>query len=155
MCGRLDMTGEQAGRWGEVLSDYEILQPFAQIGREVRAIAEEERGARKLLRVEGVTVPTGKVLGLVDRRGWRRGPAQDGGCIWWFTKPLPGGEHEAFLMLDPGIIVGMVMEEPEQKLGTVTIDRVGSWDGEGEVDFGRLDPIVFSELVRDLESLKE
>jgi hypothetical protein len=152
---RLDLTGEQAARWGEVLSDYEILQPFAQIGREVRAIAEEERGVRELRRVEGVTVPTGKVLGLVDRRGWRRGPAQDAGIIGWFTKPLPGGEHEACLTLDPGVVVGMVMEFPEQKLGTVTIDRLGSWDNQGEVDFGRLAPIVFSELVRDLESLKE
>jgi predicted DNA-binding WGR domain protein len=152
---RLDMTDELAARWGEVLSDYEILQPFAQIGREVLAITEEERGARELRRVEGVTVPTGKVLGLVDRRGWRRGPPQDAGIIGWFTKPLPGGEHEAWLTLDPGVVVGMVMELPEQKLGTVTIERVGSWDNQGGVAFGRLDPIVFSELVRDLESLRE
>lgn len=151
---RLDLEDGIAARWGEVFADYEILQPFAQLGRDLYPITEEEKGARELKRLEGLTLPTGKVLGLVERHGWRRGPAQDGGDIWWFAKPLPGGKHEICLGLDPGIIVGMVMEYPEQKLRTVTIDRVGSWDPQGSLPFGRLDPITFSELVRDLEGLR-
>jgi len=151
---RLDLTPEQASRWGEVLADYEILQPFAQIGRELYPITEAEKSARELQRVEGLTLSTGKVLGLVDQRGWRRGPPMDAGWIGWFVKPLPGGEHEICLGLEPGVIAGMVMEFPEQKLGTLTIDRVGSWEKQGDRSFGSLDPITFSELVRDLEGLR-
>src|SRR5262249_43782274 len=129
------------------------LQPFKQLGREAHAIAPAEKDAKKLERFVGVKVPTGKVLGL-EARGWRRGAAQDAGLIWWFEKALPDGS-QAQLALDPGIIVGMVTENPEQTLGEVTIERGGSWwEGSGDLVFGRLDPIVFSELVRDLEALR-
>ncbi|HBL28304.1 MAG TPA: hypothetical protein DD490_15825 [Acidobacteria bacterium] len=151
---RLDLPEDLAARWGEVFADYQILQPFEQLGRETYAITEEEKGARELRRVAGLTVPTGKVLGLVDRRGWRRGPALDAGLIGWIAKSLPGGEHEICLSFEPGIVVGLVMEFPEQTLGTVTIDRAGSWEkGKGRT-FGTLDAVTFSELVRDLEALR-
>jgi hypothetical protein len=47
----------------------------------------------------------------------------------------------------------MVNENPEQKLGAVKIVKAGSWNAE-PVPLARLDPIVFSELVRDLEGLR-
>ncbi|HBL28305.1 MAG TPA: hypothetical protein DD490_15830 [Acidobacteria bacterium] len=151
---RLDLPEDLAARWGEVFGDYQILQPFVQLGRGVYAITEEEKGARELRRVAGLTVPTGKVLGLADGHGWRRGPAGEGGGIRWFFKPLPGGEHEICLSFEPGILAGTMMEFPEQTLGTVTIDRAGSWEkGEGHI-FGTLDALTFSELVRDLEALR-
>jgi Domain of unknown function (DUF4132) len=150
---RLDLSDEQAARWGEVFADYQILQPFAQLGRELYPMTEEERGARELKRIEGLTVPTGKVLGLVDQRGWRRGPAQDNGCIWWFAKPLPE-DCEARLALETGVIVGMVAEFPEQELGTVTLEPRDSGATQGGRTFGSLDAVTFSELVRDLEGLR-
>lgn len=150
----LDLADDLAARWGEVLGDYEILQPFRQLGREVYRIAPDERDVLELRRVEGLQVQTVRVLGLSSSRGWRRGPALDSGCIFWFAKPLPDGLHEARLWLDPGIIAGMVDEEPEQTLGTVIIQRTGSLEDQGVVAFGELSPVVFSELVRDLESLR-
>ena len=48
---RLDLPEDLAARWGEVFADYQILQPFEQLGRETYAITEEEKGARELRRV--------------------------------------------------------------------------------------------------------
>ena len=150
---RLELGDAQAAAWGQLFGDYEILQPFAQLSREIATPTDAEKSATKLERVVGLTVPTGKVLGL-DHRGWRRGPPQDGGVVCWYEKPL-GGDRVAWLDLDPGVFTGMVGEAPEQKLGGVTIARGGDgWRPEKQVPLGEIGPIAFSELLRDLESLR-
>jgi hypothetical protein len=149
---RLDLTDELAARWAQVLSDYETLQPFPQIGREVWRIEEAERDAKELLRHAGVTVHAGKLLGL-DQRGWRRGPVLDGGIIAWMERPVPGGRAAAEVWMDPGIFVAQVAEKPEQTIREVVLRRGSQWS-ERKIPFGTLDPITFSELVRDLEGLR-
>jgi hypothetical protein len=149
----LEIPAADAAAFGQVFADYELLQPFAQIGRDTYTLSEDEKTALKLVRWKGAKVPTGKVLGLVNK-GWRRGQAQDGGGIWAFYKPL-GADKLIELHLDPGIIVGMVDEYPEQTLGEVQVGKPSSW---GEVQdtevFGTLDAIAASELIRDLEALR-
>jgi len=148
-----DVSDESAAAWGQVLGDYEILQPFPQLGREVHRIAAEEREALRLERFLGREVSTRSVLGLADRRGWRRGPVEDGGLVFEMTKPLPGGTHKICLSLQTGIVVATAEEEPVQKLDVVTIEPAGSGRGKGSLPFGRLEAVAFSELVRDLEGL--
>jgi predicted DNA-binding WGR domain protein len=148
-----EMTDAVAAAWGQLFGDYEILQPWRQLGREVYRPAAGERTAMALTRWTEVTVPMRKLLGL-DQRGWRRGPAGDGGVATWYCKPLPPG-HEVRLELDPGIDAGAALESDEQTLGEVTLaERGAGWRGVAVMKFGELDPIVFSELVRDLEALR-
>ncbi|MDA7416250.1 WGR and DUF4132 domain-containing protein [Xenophilus arseniciresistens] len=149
----LELPAADAAAFGQVFADYELLQPFAQIGRDTYTLTEAEQKADKLERWKGAKVPTGRVLGLVNK-GWRRGQAQDGGGIWYFLKPL-GASKVIELYLDPGIIVGMVDEYPEQELGEIKVGPPGSW---GEIQapeaFSALDAISASELIRDLEALR-
>ena len=51
----------------EFLADYELLQPFAQIGRDTYTLSEDETKSLKLERWKGAKVPTGRVLGLVNK----------------------------------------------------------------------------------------
>jgi hypothetical protein len=149
----LELSAADAAAFGQVLADYELLQPFAQIGRDTYTLQADEHPTDKLLRWKGAKVPTGRVLGLVNK-GWRRGMAQDGGGIWYFTKPLANGKVIE-LLLDPGIIVGMVNEYPEQELGEVQFGSPGGWGGMQQADpLSGLDPIAASELIRDLEALR-
>ena len=149
----LELPAADAAAFGQVFADYELLQPFAQIGRDTYTLTDTEKALDKLERWKGAKVPTGRVLGLANK-GWRRGAAQDGGGIWYFLKPL-GASKVIELYLDPGIIVGMVDEYPEQELGEVKVGPPGSW---GEIQapeaFSALDPISASELIRDLEALR-
>ncbi|HRG98479.1 MAG TPA: DUF4132 domain-containing protein, partial [Polyangiaceae bacterium] len=150
---RLDLDDAAAAAWGQVLADYELIQPFSQLAREVATPTAAERAGDKLERVVGLDVPTGKVLGL-DNRGWRRGSPQDGGVVCWYEKHLPGG-LVACLDLDPGIFTGMVSEAPNQKLGALTLSRgEPGWGVTDKVKLGELAPIAWSELLRDLESLR-
>jgi predicted DNA-binding WGR domain protein len=150
---RLDLDESTAAAFGQIFADYEVLQPFVQLSRETASPTPEERESKKLERVVGLKVPTGKVLGL-DNRGWRRGPPQDGGVVCWYEKAMLGG-LVACLDLDPGIFTGMIAEAPEQTLGVVTLsDGERRWGVEEAQPFGRLSPIAFSELLRDLDALR-
>ncbi|WNG36785.1 DUF4132 domain-containing protein [Archangium violaceum] len=148
----LELDAQTAGAWGQIFADYQLLQPFAQLGRPTYAPTEEERTGLELARVKGLKVPTGKVLGL-ETRGWRRGPPQDAGVVGWMEKHL-GPDRVVELDLDPGLYTGMLSESPEQTLGTATVRKPNTWGKEGRYPLGTLDPILFSELVRDLEGLR-
>lgn len=148
----LELEAATLGRWSQRFADYEIFQPFPQLGRPTYAPTPQERAAPGLDRVKGLKLPTGKVLGLEQRR-WRRGPPEDGGVVGWMEKPLPGGLVAA-LGLDPGLYTGMLSESPEQTLGEVKVGAEGGRWRRDPGTPGTLDPIVFSELVADLERLR-
>ncbi len=149
----LELPADQAAGFGQLLSDYELLQPFSQLARDTYTLTDQERAADKLLRWKDVKVATGKILGL-SNVGWRRGPAQDSGCIWTYDKAADA-KRTLELTLDPGIIVGMIDEYPEQTLCEITLGSGARWGYDsGLSSFGTLDPIVASELIRDMERLR-
>ena len=96
--------------WSEVFADYEILQPFPQLGR-ARARADR-RGARRAradaVRGRARCRPAG--CSGWTQRGWRRGDAAGRRRRGWIARPLPGGRHASSSDLDPGIAVGAVDE---------------------------------------------
>ncbi|MET9952515.1 DUF4132 domain-containing protein [Streptomyces sp. NPDC006339] len=141
--------------WAELLADYEIVQPFPQLGRPVFPMpTEEETAGARLTRFEGVTVPVGRLLGL-QKRGWERGEPQDAGVERWFSRRL-GPERYLVIELDPGIAVGMIDEFPEQKLDTIWLDKQPGdhWASRSyPLRFTDLDPVIVSELLADLTEL--
>ncbi|TNE91007.1 MAG: DUF4132 domain-containing protein [Deltaproteobacteria bacterium] len=148
---RLDLDDAEA--WGEVLGDYEILQPFDQLARPTFQRKPEEEDAVALTRVQGTVVHWGKVVGL-DRRGWVKGEPQDAGCIWEYLKPLPGG-LEASLELDPGLFAGAAEYNEDQKLGELWLRKAGAWHKQDRKTWGSVSAVTFSELVLDLSTLTE
>lgn len=149
----LELSPADAAAFGQLFADYELLQPFAQIGRDVYRLTDDERQALVLDRWKGAKVPTGRVLGLVNK-GWRRGAAEDGGGIWYFTKPV-NADKVIELSFEPGIIVGMVDEYPEQALGGVQAGTRSGWGAMSHPEaLALLDEITASELIRDLEGVR-
>jgi len=150
---RLELDDATCAKWGQIFGDYEILQPFDQLGRAVFHATQDELAGTVLKRMSGVTVKTGKILGL-DGRGWHRGAPQDAGWVWDMYKPLGNG-FRAELELKGGFCVGyMEGTPPEQPLGDVTLSPEGGSD-KSQVSFSELPASVFSELVRDLEALRD
>ncbi|MBD8524690.1 DUF4132 domain-containing protein [Pseudomarimonas arenosa] len=147
----LKLSAEEQAGFGQIFADYEILQPFVQLGREVLQLSEEELTQSELTRFQGKRVAIGSVYGL-QHRGWRHGSPQDAGWIGWFEKSLPNG-LEAHIELDPGTAVGDIRYESKQSLGKLSLRVVNSWDNNGLRPFATLDPVVRSELLRDLDRL--
>jgi len=140
----LRLAADVVGAWGERFGEYELLPPFPQLSREVYLPTPEEVDSTAIGRVEGLTVPTSRVIGLLGR-GWTKGAPQDAGWIWEWLKPLPGQLEPASLHLETGVLASGMSEEPEQKLGGLTLPATAR----------ELSPVVFSELMRDLATLTE
>ncbi|MFC6089859.1 DUF4132 domain-containing protein [Saccharothrix lopnurensis] len=148
----LHLGGDLAA-WSEVFADYEILQPFPQLGRPVHALGDGERRAARLERFEGSVVPVGRLLGLTTR-GWVRGEPQDAGVEGWITRPLADG-GAVVVNLDPGIAVGIPHEFPEQKLTDIWVNDGGGgeWRPRSGRTFGELDAVTASELLAEFTAL--
>ncbi|MWA04235.1 DUF4132 domain-containing protein [Actinomadura sp. LD22] len=135
--------GEDVSAWSAVFADYEILQPFPQLGRAVHAFTAEEAAGNRLDRVAGTVVGVGKVLGL-ERRGWQRGTPEDAGVQHCLARGVAG--RTVVLDVSPGFPVMSPAEWPEQTLGSV-------WIAESEASFGELDEVEASELLLTLHDL--
>ncbi|MEU8245896.1 DUF4132 domain-containing protein [Nonomuraea sp. NPDC048916] len=124
--------GEDLAAWSEVFADYEILQPFPQLGRETY-----EPDPALVAEIEAAKIPTRAVIGL-ERRGWRRGAPQDAGWQGWIERDVPGG-RTVTIGLYPGISIGYPDFADEQTLVELGLDG--------------LDPITTSEILRDLRDI--
>ncbi|MBE1537275.1 DUF4132 domain-containing protein [Actinomadura algeriensis] len=123
--------GDDLPAWTELFADYEILQPFEQLGRPVHTLTAEESETGRLTRFENRPVDAGALLGLT-RRGWERGAPMDAGIEQEFYHPGPGCGVD--IDLDPGISVG----DPEDQIFRRV--RLGS----------TRDPVAVSEVLADL-----
>jgi hypothetical protein len=145
---------EQVAAWTEILADYEILQPFAQLHRPVMAFTPEEIATGRLDRFEGSTVATGRLLGMA-KRGWKRADPVDGGVSPGVAYALPGGGH-VVVELEPGIYAGGVHHDPEQRLTAVTIRGHEQYRHGGATDPDRptaIDPVAAAEALAGLARL--
>ncbi len=147
----IEMPAAMQAAFGQLLADYEILQPFKQLGRETYVLTPQEKAVAKIDRYATKTIATGSVMGLVNR-GWERGDAQDGGWVGWFTKPV-GDALEVQMELDPGTVVGDMSYEPRQRIPNLVLRRAGSWNDDGLEHFDQLHPILASEVLRDADLL--
>jgi predicted DNA-binding WGR domain protein len=145
--------GEALSAWSEVFADYEILQPFPQLGRDTFTLTDAERAAESLDRLVGRKTPTGRLLGL-ERRGWQREAPQDAGHQSYIARDVPGG-LSVVVELDPGVAIGAIDMFPEQVLGDIWVRGPGEshWRRRHQHRFGDLDPVTVSEIIRDLEEV--
>ncbi|MEV6719192.1 DUF4132 domain-containing protein [Lentzea sp. NPDC051208] len=146
---------DAAAAWGEVFADYEILQPFPQLGRPVHLVASAEDVLPRLKKFCATPYPIGKILGLT-KKGWVRGTPQDAGVECWITRPFPGG-GALVASLEPGIAVGAMDVFPEVGFSDMWFSPSGhgTWSAPSDAPATyAIDPITLSELLSELESLQ-
>jgi hypothetical protein len=123
--------------FGELFTDYEIVQPFPQLGRQVYRLTPVEADGATLSRFDGRRASAGALIGL-EKRGWLRDAPESGDSSFAITRALPGGGR-----VYVGIS-GLSLSEPEdQQLRAVSL-----WSPPAR--FGDLDPVLASEIIGDL-----
>ncbi|GAA3016216.1 DUF4132 domain-containing protein [Kitasatospora sp. NPDC127116] len=149
------LLGDGLADWSELFADYEILQPFPQLGRPVYALTDEERAGHRLTRFEnGPMLPTTRLVGM-ERHGWQRGEPQDNGVEQWLSRRV-GPDLYVVIAPEDGIAVGMFDSYPEQRVETVWLDtRPGDYWTHNRTfpTFAELDPVIASEVIADLTEL--
>ncbi|WP_400770660.1 DUF4132 domain-containing protein [Methylosinus sporium] len=158
------MSEDERARWGTLFGDYEIVQPFPQLGREIFALTDGEKNASEVARFDGVEIESPRLWGMRGR-GWRLGRPQDAGAILWIERHtiLAGGEKlVAYLSFENGLVAGAPdAQDGTQKLGKIMLGepewraaRQGA-AAQGAKTFGALDPLVASEILRDVSTLAQ
>jgi predicted DNA-binding WGR domain protein len=146
-------------KWGALFGDYEIAQPFPQLGREIYTLTEVEKASPEITRFEGVEVESARLRGM-GARGWPLGSPQDGGVVSWIERRvrfMDGAVADVMLDFSDGLFTGAVeFEDKIQTLGKLT--TYPFWYGRTPTDplkFGNLDPVTASEMLRGPSLLAE
>jgi len=136
---RLERADADALAFAQLFADYEILQPFEQLGRATYRLDEATLDGNTLPEWQDRKVSTGALLGL-EHRGWER-EVGDGGRIDSFVRTLAAGQT-AFLTFEGEWFVG----GPADPTAIHTITRCGIIGAK----WSALPPLVVSEIQRDL-----
>lgn len=144
--------------WHTVLSDYELIPPFAQLDREVH-VYDTALDVEDTL-FAGAVVPTGRVLALIDQ-GWVR-HMQDGGRTPGLRLDLgytvPNGAEQcpayAQLLLTPGLDVRSPHVDKTMALGGLFVSNDAHPDRRSaRYPFGTVPARAWSELLRTMHAL--
>jgi hypothetical protein len=120
-------------KWAQILADYQVMQPFPQMSREIITLAPEEMSRTVSKRWEGTRVKGGAFFGLRGR-GWE-------------MAYVPGKRIDkntyATLNVQPGIF--SLMKTPEdQTVGTLVV---------AGKTFSAMPPVARAEMLRDVDLL--
>jgi hypothetical protein len=157
----LELAGDERDRWGQVLGDYEVVSPFAQLGRAVYALEAGEGQQTELKRFEGQKLVAPTLVFTLEKLGWVRGMAMDGGCFDEHSKQFRAADVTA--VIDYVGTVGMGYIDPNEVLKLRSVHfcsgmRPPSGYGWGSKDrilkLDQVPPIVISEVLADLQVLK-
>ncbi|WP_426336700.1 DUF4132 domain-containing protein [Pseudoduganella sp. R-31] len=139
---RLELADADAQAFAQLFADYDILQPFEQLGRATYRLDEATLDGSILPEWRDRKVSTGALLGL-ENRGWER-EVGDGGCIGSFTKTLDGGQTVCLALEGEWFVGG-----PADPAAIHTITRCGL----GGASWRSLSPLLVSEIQRDLHQM--
>ncbi|MEU5990501.1 DUF4132 domain-containing protein [Spirillospora sp. NPDC047418] len=127
--------------WSELFADYEILQPFPQLGRPFYALTGQERDAGGLDRLAGAELPPD----VVDRLAWRGwAPGEDPRTLW---REIAPARRLVIAFAGPGPGPG-----GRETLREVRIDAAPADHRPGGVvpRFADLSPVALSEALAKL-----
>ena len=134
------LPAETLEAWSDVWSDYGLLQPFLQLARPTY-VAGSPQAEALMSAVQGMTVPGGRVAGLLNRQ-WSRGAVQDAGQYYSVHKRI--GALTIEVQMDHGLNIsggyGFDMDQTLQ----VKVSQRGR---------DKPSPVAYSEALYGLSSL--
>ncbi|MEZ4376562.1 MAG: DUF4132 domain-containing protein [Polyangiaceae bacterium] len=156
----LELTDAERASWGEVLSDYEVVAPFAQLGREVYQLEKAEEKSEELGRFNKLKLAAPTLVHTLEKLGWTRGQAMDAGGFDEHSKQFPSAKVTAVVHYDG--IVGMGWIDPDELLTISSLYFCAGmrqpsgygWNSEKKLKLSKVHPIVISEVIADLMVIK-
>jgi hypothetical protein len=154
----LDLNADLLAQWKQQLEDYEIDQPFDQLGRSVFILADGEEKGQGIDRFGGRKMLGITLAGRLQKNGWYKGSVQDAGAFYTYYREV--GDLGAQLYFS-GMYVSPDVTE-EITIGQLIFYRAGSivrgsyvYDDVKKDDL--LNPVdipsrLFSEILLDIEN---
>ncbi|MEY9911757.1 hypothetical protein ABIA35_008014 [Catenulispora sp. MAP12-49] len=140
-------------RWAEICHDYEIIQPFPQVGRPTFALTSTECEATRLDRFCDAQLPTDRFLALHRTPGWGGAALWDSGSTVATGRRLPG--HRILIVrVNPGYREGRLADTPQQTITDIWLSPTDSHGRRGArseaLRLGGIEAVAASEILADL-----
>ena len=152
----LELRKEELDAWKQQLSDYDVIQPFAQLERPVYRVNEEEKGSKAVTRFYGTEVNGWTLSSKMLAAGWLRGEILDAGCYTEFYRS--DGDMEAELTFS-GSSVGYEFEDVMMYelyfYGLKETDEGASHRKLVKIPLSEVSPRYFSEIVLQVAGVAE
>ncbi len=151
----LHLSEEDKQAWGELLGDYEIVPPFAQLGRPISSLEPAEKVAEELCRWTNLEIAPQSLVFTLEKLEWQRGIPEDAGIFYSHSKPFYGANVTAVVEYEEGVPVGY-MDGWDNQTVTRCFFVPGIWrpemypDHKDRVPLASVDPVVISEVLTDL-----
>ena len=149
---------EELDAWKQQLSDYDVIQPFAQLERPVYEVNEEEKGSdsKAVTRFYGTEVNGWTLSSRLLAAGWMRGEILDAGYYMEFYRS--DGDAEAELTFS-GSSVGYefedVMIHELHFYGHTETGEGASHQKMVQIPLSQVSPRYFSEIVLQVANVAE
>ncbi len=135
----METSAQNLSRWSDVFADYEIIQPFPQLGRATFTPTREELVENALSRFRGKKAMQMAIMGRLTTRGWEK---LGDFAITGYFKRLRGVTAQ-YTLAQP-MLPGADFQN-ETEIGVVTFGT----------PLGKVPPIAFSEVAYDLHVFEE
>ncbi len=135
--------------WAEHLADYEIIQPFPQLGRRLFHVEEAERDDTATKRYEKTKFKSGLLRDMLVRGGWQRDSAF---VRREYTRIFRSDGVVAIATMEPGVQAGDASYDvADQIIATIEFRaKKGRGKSTTPMQLSDVPPVAFSEAVLDL-----
>ena len=145
----LDLSDADRAAWGESLADYEIIQPFPQLGRPIHRADEAEKTDTYVKRYAASQFKSGVLRDVLVRGGWERDSAF---LRKEYTRHFASHGVWAIATMDPGVQAGMATyDEFDQTIATIEFrEKKGGGMSRTPMTLADVPLVPFSEAIRDI-----
>jgi uncharacterized protein DUF4132 len=140
---RVRLSDRAATGWREHLADYEVQPLFAQFDN---AVPELDRNATRTRDLQGHLTDTFSFRGVATKRGYQRGPAEDGAWFDEYTKPFTAAGLTAVLEFTGSYV-------PEENFACATIGLSFRGARRREVRLADVPDVLLAECYADYAAL--
>ena len=136
--------------WGQVLGDYAIIPPFAQLGRDICRPDPADLESTEITRYRGPKIPGIVMYGMLERSHWLRDTPADGGGFTQHSKHFPSAGLTAFIRYT-GLSMGYFEEKQELEAVYFVPGHIKpTWwgDHKDRLRIKDVDTVVVSEVLR-------
>ncbi len=143
------LSVDEATQWAAHLQDYEVKPLFAQFGRSLIRLPEDQKDAVEIVDRKGWVTETFALRGAATKLGYERGQAEDGGWFYYYHKPFKGVGITATIEF-----TGNFLPEENRKAALISLSFEKSQRRHGQkVKLSDVPPVLLSECWNDFHAM--
>ncbi len=145
------LSAQEADQWATHLKDYEVKPLFAQFGRSLIRLPDDQKDAVEITDRKGWVTETFALRGAASKLGYERGQAEDGGWFYLYHKSFNGVGLKATVEF-----TGSYLPEENIKAAFISLsfEKAGGRYGQ-KVKLSQVPPVLLSECWNDFHAMAD